>query len=1362
VTDSALRRLHETWLGMVQPSEGLVFSPTVLADLGVGRPDEGPAQLQQRFKALCPPSAIVDGEETRPRIQDFARFLEELLGFEADLFDQGDALPPALSLDVPEANQRLRPTLALKKQFEVEVPEGTDATEAAKAGAPYAMLVWDLAAEHSAGGAAVDGAGLSLDDPEALTGEWRYPPTAKMDRLLRHVRVPIGLLTNRDELRLIYAPHGESTGHVTFRLGDMTQVGGRPILDALVSLLHVERFFGVDEDAALPALLAESRKRQANVTEELAGQVFDALQVLLAGFQAAAERDPDRYGQVFREALERDEDHVYRGLLTVMLRLVFLLFAEDRALLPVERSFYEEHFSVFALFARLQEEAGAHPDSMGQRFGAWGQLLTVFRAVFMGVDHGELHMPPRHGDLFDPHRYPFLEGVVAGASPLNAPELQAEVVVPTVDDAAVYGVLERLIVFDGQRLSYKALDVEQIGSVYEALMGYHVSRMEAPAVRMKSGQWVTVDEVLAVKPAQRAKWFKKEIGLTGAQSKKLKARFDEIASSVDEGLAQRRKGAKEDGSLGGFASLREAYQDALADYSAAGRRRDKSQVLARAGQLVLQPGAERRRTSSHYTPRSLSAPIVERTLEPLIRAMGETPTAEQLLELKVCDPAMGSGAFLVAACGYLGDQLVAAWTREGALEGVAEQAPNEDPVLYARRLVAQRCLYGVDKNEAAVELGKLSLWLFTLARDRPFTFLDHALRHGDSLVGLSFEQIRSFTWEPEAKGQQVALARAELDQALEEAIPIRQRILELAKDPSPAAQLEKEHLVRDATDALDRARLVGDVIVGAFFAETKKKAREKERERRWDLVQRWLGGDDAAEGELREMQAEIRARLPVFHWMLEFPEVFWGGRADPLAGWETDGEAFFDAFVGNPPFMGVSTLSGLLGPSYRDWLFRIHGGSLGKSDLVAHFFRRAAILLGTHGTLGLIATNTIAQGDTRESSLKFLLTNSAFQIYNAMPSMTWPGSASVTVAVVHMARGTPLLTEGDALLGGRSTAHINSRLRAGPERPDPVALHINAPFSFHGCEVRGLGFILDEEEKNQLVRRNPANSEIIRPYLGGQEVNTSPTQSPNRYVVDFSGMDETQARQWGDLYHLLQERVRPYRETLRRRALRERWWRFAEEQPTMRRCIADLDRTLVSSIVSKHLVFSFQPTDRVFSHKLYIFPLRPYTALAVLQSRLHSAWTWLLSSTMKSDLNYSASDCFDTFPFPELDPRTVIAPLEDIGDRVYQARLAYMVEMEQGLTQTYNRLKDPECEDERIEDLRRLHEKMDRAVLRAYHESTGDRAWAAIEVPPYCAESSYRKDVEAHAKLLERFNDLVIDRLFVLNAQRAEEERHGR
>ena len=131
-------------------------------------------------------------------------------------------------------------------------------------------------------------------------------------------------------------------------------------------------------------------------------------------------------------------------------------------------------------------------------------------------------------------------------------------------------------------------------------------------------------------------------------------------------------------------------------------------------------------------------------MKPIFERLGEHPRPEQILDLKICDPAMGSGAFLVEACRFLGEKLVEAWNHYKELPAVP---PDEDPSLFARRLVAQRCLYGVDINPFATDLAKLSLWLVTLAKDHPFTFLDHALRSGDSLVGFNRLQIGQFHWD---------------------------------------------------------------------------------------------------------------------------------------------------------------------------------------------------------------------------------------------------------------------------------------------------------------------------------------------------------------------------------------------------------------------------------------------------------------------------------------------------------------------------------------------------------------------------------------------------------------------------------------
>ncbi|MEZ4406233.1 MAG: DNA methyltransferase [Polyangiales bacterium] len=415
------------------------------------------------------------------------------------------------------------------------------------------------------------------------------------------------------------------------------------------------------------------------------------------------------------------------------------------------------------------------------------------------------------------------------------------------------------------------------------------------------------------------------------------------------------------------------------------------------GQLVIQPGAERRRTSSHYTPPSLTAPIVRRTLEPLLAAMGAEPASERLLDLKVCDPAMGSGAFLVEACRFLADQVVAAWTREGRLDLVA--STHGDVVLHARRLVAQRCLYGVDKNPLAVSLARLSLWLVTLAKDEPFTFVDHALRHGDSLVGLDLEQIRSFHWKP---GAQLELARELIDTALQEALDARQRILSLAAQDDTHA---KEHLLWDANDALAPVRLIADLIVGGFFAASKDKAREAERKRRLDLVVRWLDSHREPPEELVAMQKQLRERVPAFHWWIEFPEVFYGERPDPLDGDRVNRVAWMDAFVGNPPFMGGSTIWPNFGSSYRDWLLAQYKEATGSSDLCGYFFRVSAKATWCQWIFHSDCDEDDISGRHKEAALRPIVSGVG-EIVFAETNLPWPGAAAVSVSVISIVLGS--------------------------------------------------------------------------------------------------------------------------------------------------------------------------------------------------------------------------------------------------------------------------------------------------------------------------------------------------------------------
>ncbi len=375
---------HREWLGYVQPVGLVVSIPALLA--AQAHLNRHIAPEQQRFLACLPRDR---DDKIIPVIHDFAAFTYTVLGWEStDLTAIPDVatLPEelaALEVVLPEYHETLRPTYGVR-EFDPQAGQ-----------APWLLLIQCLPS------------GTVLDAPLAASERhWQASPQARCERLLRETGVPIGLLMNGTHLRLIYAPRGESSGHITFAVAEMAQVAGRPIFAGFHVLLATERLFSLPEPQRLPAILADSRKYQNTVSTQLAEQVLAALYELLRGFQAANDQ---RHGALLHDVLATDPNHVYAGLLTVLMRLVFILYAEDRGLLPSD-PLYANSYAVTGLFERLREDVGRHPDTMDLRYGAWAQLLALFRLIYDGGRHGALHLPARQGYLFDPDRYPFLEG----------------------------------------------------------------------------------------------------------------------------------------------------------------------------------------------------------------------------------------------------------------------------------------------------------------------------------------------------------------------------------------------------------------------------------------------------------------------------------------------------------------------------------------------------------------------------------------------------------------------------------------------------------------------------------------------------------------------------------------------------------------------------------------------------------------------------------------------------------------------------------------------------------------------------------------------------------------------------------------
>lgn len=1276
---------HKEWLGFLQPV-GLVVSPTALnnAQMSVNR---NVVDLQQRLIEVVNRDFSSYSTENISIISDFAEFTVEVLGWQAeDLVD----CPEDLTVSLPEYGEILQPTYAVRD------PDNDDG---------WLMLVQVIS----------PGTDLDRVGENTKSTGWHASPQAKFERLLREKEIPVGILCNGRELRLVYAPQGESSGHLTFPVQAMCEVSGRLILGAMHMLLEEQRVFNAPADRSLVAVLQNSRKYQNEVSTKLSEQVLDALWELLRGFQTA---NAAVSGNLLDNIAQNEPQHIYGGLITVLLRLVFLLYAEDEGLMP-QGSIYTRNYSVTGLYERLREDAGNYPDTMDQRYGAWAWLLSLFRLVYDGGCHADLYLPARHGQLFDPDEYAFLEG-----RSRNTTYKEWELIEPPrVSDDIIHKALQSLLVLDGERLSYRSLDVEQIGSVYSAIMGFEVKLATSPSIgvwsKPKSAKSsvtvvVSIDDILASKANDRAKYLKKIAGceISGKSLKEFKQ-----AKTTEDLIA------------------------------ALGRKiSPQTPTVLFAGSLYLQPGEERRRTGSHYTPRALTQPIVKETLRPILEALGERPTPEQILDLKVSDIAVGSAAFLVETCRQLAEKLVEAWNQHGT---IVEISSDDEPLLYARRLIAQRCLYGVDKNPFAVNLAKLSLWLVTLAKKHPFTFLDHTLKCGDSLVGLTRDQIVKFNWEKDTTYDDPDLPL--FNENLQKNKFYRDEIQLLGDENYEA----KREFYYQAEKLLKDARLKGDLVIASFFAADKDKARKDERNGYFQKYYNWRKNKDddlgvtAISQELRQAEKPVK----VFNWEIEFPEVF--ERENPG----------FDGIVGNPPFAGKNTAINAHADGYMDWLKVVNPESHGNSDLVAHFFRRAFTLLRKNGSFGLIATNTIAQGDTRSTGLRYICENGG-TIYNAQKRVKWVGLAAVIVSVINVFKGD---YQGIKLLDGRKVDLISAFLFKSGGNNNPAVLLANADKSFQGSIVLGMGFTFDDSkpdatpipEMQQLIEQNPKNQERIFPYIGGEEVNSSPTHEHHRYVINFGEMSEAEAREYTGLMKIVEEKVKPKRLLDNRASYRKYWWQYAEKRGELFKAIAPLERVLVVARHQPNWCTAFMPANIVFSEALVVIAQQQDSFFCIMQSSIHEIWARFFGSSLGDTLRYSPSYCFETFPFPENWESN--PTLEAIGKEYYEYRAALMIRNNQGLTDTYNRFHDPDEYNPEIIKLRELHTAMDKAVLDAY-------GWS--DIPTDCdflldyeeeeddTENSSKRQKKKPWRYRwgEETHDEVLARLLDLNQQRHQEE----
>ncbi|MEU8021012.1 DNA methyltransferase [Micromonospora haikouensis] len=1127
----------------------------------------------------------------------------------------------------------------------------------------------------------------------------RPSPVEQAAQVCRDTGVPLALVTNGQHWALVHARRGEPTGVGVFDADLWLEEPA--LLRAFATLLAAPRVLippaGADgrPSAGLAGLFTRSAEALTQITTTLGDQVRRAVE-LFVGELARLDRESE--GQLLGKVSDRE---IYRGALTVLMRLVFLLYAEEQRLLPVADPLYAQAYAASTLHGQLGAARDLHGDEVGdRRTAAWPRLLALFAAVHGGCEHPDLRIPAHGGSLFDSQRFPWL-------------------VDAAVTDRVVHEMLDALLVLRhrgkaAEQLSYSSLGVEQLGHVYEGLLEFSCARVREPHVgligkREPELPLAELEAAAAQGEAELRVWLVARCDLTVRQVERARA-----ATPAPHQLAALHAACDNDADL----------TDRVRPYWGLLRvdLRDLPTVFP-AGSVLFTQFGDRRNTGTHYTPRELAEEVVRHTLAPLCFSPGpaqgvtdegvwRAKTADELLRLKVLDPAMGSGAFLVAACRYLAEVVVRAWQRDGLpaeLSDLANGNPDqEDLLLAARRLVAARCLYGVDRDDMAVELAKLSLWLVTLAKGKPFGFLDHALRCGDSLVGLtSLDQLTAFHLDPEVGRFQHSRLLGDLvdrlHRTVDEITALRESIgATVVEDTRDAADkdaklTEVEHLGRGL-------RLAADAVVGAALSTAVRPQR-----RPWDPEDdtddpetkydgRLLGISDDVHRLLDgpyDMELEQRIGITVsgwlrgtrpepirpLHWPLEFPEVV--------------NRAGFDAVIGNPPFVGGQRLTGAIGPDVREFLVeRIGRGKRGSADLCSYFLLRSLSVTGK-GRVGIIATNTIAQGDTREVGLDQAV-DMGWTVYRANKSQPWPGTASLEVSLLwvgHAAHDEQPILDGNRVPGITPSLDARSRVTGNPYR-----LAANAGQSYIGSYVLGTGFLLEPEQAQELIAKDPRNTDVLFPYLNGEDLNGRPDCSARRWVINFHNWSLEQAQQYPDCFAIVEREVKPFRATNNDRRRREIWWRFTRPAPELYAAIDGLDRVLVITRVSKTGLPVFVPTGQVLSEAVVVFATDRAEDLASLSSNFHfSWWTTKGESSLRSDPRYTPSDGFETFPQPEPTER-----MARVGAELDSYRRSVMLGRDLGLTKLYNLVHDEQVTSADIQRLRDIHVEIDEAVAEAY------------------------------------------------------------
>ncbi len=1046
-------------------------------------------------------------------------------------------------------------------------------------------------------------------------------PNYQIDCYLRDADKDWGILTNGRQWRLYHR-------QTSYRLDSFYEIDLATLLSGNADLDAFRYFYCLfQRDAFIPdaggasfldLVLTESHQYTVAVSDDLKNRVYDALRLLIDGFLHFPRNRFDAANPPLHE--------IHTNCLILLYRVLFILYAESRGLLPVENPDYAAGYSLAALAETVHETVDRGDLIIPTVSDYWARLRGLFSLINDGWDH---LIPQYNGGLFNPAYHPFLEENELGNKAL----------------ARVIELLTRTE--EGERIAYRDLDVRHLGDIYEGLLEYQ------PQI---------ADQELVI------------VSRRGSETVAPKSSPDQ-EPAYSEG---------------------DVY--------------------------LLTDKGERKATGSYYTPDYIVRYIVENTLAPLC----EGKTVDEILSLKILDPATGSGHFLVGVVDYLAEELI---THPDAPH-ITETTDAETELAYWRRRVVEACVYGVDLNPMAVELAKLSLWLHTVAKGEPLSFLDHHIRCGNSLIGAKIENLSNL---PALKKSRRRTNETQTEIPMEfpftdkVATAIGHYLLIEETESRTADQIHaKEHQLDIAQQMLRFHKGVANLWTSVYFGNDVSRATYHQavnalRSQNTETLEDLLAYQRAQ---------EIGKEKRFFHWEIEFPEVF-----RDRYGREKDNPGF-DVVIGNPPYIRQEALG-----DAKPFL-AIYQTYSGIADLYVYFVEQAHELLQKCGRFGMITSNKFMRANYGKNLRAYLSTNAVLnEIVDFGELPVFEDAAAMTAILLTLRESVDTQTfrftqmqtlDFDSLraeidrigeqlnqdaLGENWTLATADEIRILKKiRENSTTLTIYCEGKMRRGLITGFNeaFIIDAATRDYLIDEDPRSAEIIRPCVVGDDIRKYEIQFRERYLIwTYIGVPITQ---YPAVFNYLQQFER---RLARRQDQGEYWWEL--------RSCTYYDEFETPKIVYPDLGmgcrFCFDESGLFSTNTTYFLPTSDLYLLALLNSRMTFYYLKhicaVLGEADKRGRLRFFSQYMEELPIRHINFTT---PADERNRQLEKAKTLYQFCLDKGSTDCvlgfvkHQLTADPECSDVVHDLLAYLAEDMVEMNRAKGEEIRGFLRWLEREI----------------------------------------------